>query len=117
MYGGFPPLQLTVLSITNNTNKIINNISFNYEGSEAEDVVMPTLKANSNKQTGISTIHLKDHTNIMMYNKVDGETFSYVLKPDAINPGKAVKYSGVVHVRINDVKDNGELQVSVAIEE
>ena len=82
------------------------------KGSMAEDVVMPTLKAHSNKQTGISTIHLQDHSNIMMYNKVDGKKFSYVLKPDAINPGKAVKYSGVLHVRINNVNENGELEIS-----
>ena len=35
MYG-FPPLQLTVVSITNNTDKNINEISFNYEGSMAK---------------------------------------------------------------------------------
>lgn len=53
----------------------------------------------------------------MMYNKVNGETFSYVLKPDIINPGKAVKYSGVLHIRIKNVKDNGELEIVVTIEE
>lgn len=116
MYG-FPPLQLTVINITNKTDKIINDISFNYEGSGSEDVVLPTLKANSNKQIGISTINLKNHTDIMMYNKVNGETFSYVLKPDIINPGKAVKYSGVLHIRIKNVKDNGELEIVVTIEE
>lgn len=116
MYG-FPPLQLTVVSITNNTDKTINDISFNYEGSMTNDVVIPTLKANSNKQTGISTIHLQDHSNIMMYNKINGETFSYILKPDIINPGIAVKYSGVLRIRINDVKENGELEIAVTIEE
>ena len=116
MYG-FPPLQLTMVNITNNTDTTINDISFNYEGSMSEDVVIPTLKPRQNKHTGISTINLKNHTDIMMYNKANEERFSYALKPDAINPGVAVKYSGVLHVRINDVKDNGELQLSVTIEE
>ena len=30
MYG-FPPLQLTVVSVSNNTDKTVNDISFNYE--------------------------------------------------------------------------------------
>lgn len=56
MYG-FPPLQLTVINITNKTDKVINSISFNYEGSGSEAVIIPALKANSNKQIGISTIN------------------------------------------------------------
>lgn len=80
MYG-FPLLQLTVVNITNNTDTTINDISFNYEESMSEDVVISTLK------------------------------------PDAINPGIAVKYSGILHIGINDVKDNGKLQLSVTIEE
>lgn len=53
----------------------------------------------------------------MMYNKVNGETFSYILKPDVINPGIAVKYSGVLRIRINDIKENEELKIAVTIEE
>lgn len=80
MYG-FPLLQLTVVNITNNTDTTINDISFNYEESMSEDVVISALKS------------------------------------DAINPDVAVKYSGILPIRINDVKDNGKLQLSVTIEE
>ena len=116
MYG-FPSLQLTVVNVSNNTDKIINELLFNYEGSMAEDVVMRNLKAHTNKQTGISTIHLKDNTNIMMYNNFNGQTHSYILKPDAINPGTAVKYSGVIYININNIKENGELELSIKIDE
>lgn len=43
MYG-FPLLQLTVVNITNNTDTTINDISFNYEESMSEDVVISILK-------------------------------------------------------------------------
>ncbi|WP_066889953.1 hypothetical protein [Clostridium nigeriense] len=116
MYG-FPSLQLTVVNVSNNTDKTIDELLFNYEGSMAEDVVMHNLKAHSNKQTGISTIHLQDHANIMMYNNVNGETHSYILKPNAINPGKAAKYSGVLYININNIKESGELELSIRIDE
>lgn len=116
MYG-LPPSDLLVLRIFNNTDKIIKDISFNYEGSNMNDVVVSSLKPKQDKQTGISTIYLKNHTNIMMYNKVNGETFSYVIKEDAANSFETKKIITPLRIKINNVKENGELELTIAATE
>ena len=115
MYG-LPPADLLVLRIFNNTDKIIKDISFNYEGSNMNDVVISTLKPKQDKQTGISTIYLKNHTDILMYNKINDEIFSYVIKEDAANSFQTKKILTPLRINIDNVKENGELELSIKID-
>ena len=116
MYG-LPPADLLVLRIFNNTDKIIKDISFNYEGSNMNDVVISSLKPKQDKQTGISTIHMKNHTNIMMYNKFNDEVFSYVIREDAANSFQTKKIITPLRININNVKGNGELELTIVATE
>lgn len=116
MYG-FPPSDLLVLRLFNNTDKIIKDISFNYEGSNMNDIIVSSLKPKQDKQTGISIVYLKNHTDIMMYNKVNDKTFSYVIKEDASNSSQTKKVITPIRITINNVKDNGELEITTKVSE
>lgn len=111
------PTNVLVLRVTNNTNKIIENISFNYDESNMKDTVISSLKPNQNKQVGISTINIRNNTKIMMYNEVNGQAFSYIIKEEMFNSEISTRYAIPTNIYINDVKDNGELVLSVTIEE
>ena len=116
MYG-FPPLHLLVVRIKNNTNTIIDKVFFTYEGINSEDVSISKIKPNENKQTGISTINLKNNTNIIMYNIVNGKRYDYILKENAINPCQLAHYSSDIHIEVNGIKSDGQLEISVELSE
>lgn len=114
MYG-FPPLHLLVLRIKNNTNTIIDKVFFTYEGINSKDVSISKIKPNENRQTGISTINLRSHTNIIMYNIVNGKRYDYILKENAINPGLLAHYSSDIYIEVNGIKSDGQLDISVSL--
>ena len=82
-----------------------------------KDIVISTLKPNQNKQTGISTMNLRNNTKIMMYNQVNGETFSYIIKDSAFNSETSTRYAIPTNIYINNVKDNGQLEIAIKLEE
>ncbi|VYU18134.1 hypothetical protein [Clostridium tertium] len=111
------PANVLVLRVTNNTDKTIKNIYFNYVESNMKDIVISTLKPNQNKQIGISTINIKKDSKIKMYNEVDGKTYSYIIKDNSINSELAKQYCAPTNISINNVDDNGELEITTKLAE
>ena len=111
------PTNVLVLRVTNNTNKTIKNITFNYDNSNIKDTVISTLKPNQNKQVGISTINIKKDTKIMMYNEFNGQTFSYIIKDEMFNSEISTRYAIPTNIYINNVNDNGQLDIDIKLEQ
>ena len=93
------------------------NFFFTYDGIRSKDVSVSKIKPNENKQTGISTINLRNHKDIIMYNVVNDKRYDYILKEDAINPCLLAHYSSDIYIEINNIKSDGQLEVSVKLSE
>ena len=116
MYG-YPPSDLLVIRVFNNTDKKIKDISFNYEGSKMRDTTISSIRPRQDKQTGISTIYLNNPTDILMHHKVDGNTFTYVIKEKVTNSFTTKQVPYPIRISINDIKENGELDISIKVDE
>lgn len=74
------------------------------------------LRHKQDNQTGISTIYLNTPTDILIHNKVDGNIFSYVIKENMTNSYTTKQVPSPIRISINDVKENGELDLTIEVD-
>ena len=103
---GYP--SLVILRVFNNTEKIIENITFLYENTgEVTSIGIKNLKPNKSKQTGLSTINAKNaDLKMSILDK------SYLLKESITK-----EYKRTLIININDIALDGNITFTLKEEE